>query len=56
MRIDGASLLHDHGPSEAFSDGVFAVIITISGARAEGAARRRLGALRPLTPVFLAYV
>src|SRR3989442_4229764 len=44
------------GRMEAFSDGVFAVIITIMVLEMRAPHGPDLGALRPLVPVFLSYV
>lgn len=44
------------GRMEAFSDGVFAVIITIMVLEMRAPHGTDLDALRPLVPVFLSYV
>jgi uncharacterized membrane protein len=46
----------DTGRLEAFSDGVLAIIITIMVLELRPPESAELGALRPLVPVFLAYV
>ena len=44
------------GRTEAFSDGVLAVIITIMVLEMKAPHGTQLGAMRPLIPVFLSYV
>src|ERR1051325_9002638 len=46
----------DKGRLEAFSDGVIAIIITIMVLELKVPTGADLGALRPVTPVFLSYV
>ena len=44
------------GRLEAFSDGVFAIIITIMAPELKAPHGADLNALRPLLPVFLSYI
>ena len=47
---------HEQGATEAFSDGVMAILITIMVLELEISHGGQVGSLAPLVPVFLTYV